>query len=59
MKIEREKSLISITFHYLPFSRRPLQDINTDTVVSLLLDEQLDTKIDGLLSKFRGGSRGI
>lgn len=71
MRKRKSLSLISITSHYLPFSRRSLQDTlththtlaptNTDTVLQCLLrlDRQLDTEIDGLLSKFKGGARGV
>ena len=76
MRKRKSLSLISITSHYLPFSRRSLQDTLTHThththirtcthkyryctVVSLRLDRQLDTEIDGLLSKFKGGARGV
>lgn len=68
--IMREKmsiSLISITSHYRPFSKTPLrthtyifpEKYRYHTVVPLLLDGQLHIMLDGLPSKFKGGTRVI
>lgn len=41
-----------------PFKQKVPSGRSSCTVVALLLDGQLDTKIDGLLSIFRQGARG-